>query len=107
MEKKERKKKSPALTLRVTINEKCVQEKNSTETFLTCIRMLGGEKIAPLQDIRANGFPLVVSSKDGRLQMKPLDNKWFVCTHMSTKGKKYILEQIAKRLGVNLRIELI
>jgi len=106
MENRVKRVKSPAKVLRVTIKGKCVQEKNSTETFLTCIKMLGAEKIASLQNIKTGGLPLVVSSKDNRLQMKPLDNKWFVCTHMSTKGKKSLLEQIAKLLDVKLKVEM-
>ena len=48
MEKKERKKKSPAQVLCVTINRKQIQEKNSTETFLACIKKLGAERVAAL-----------------------------------------------------------
>ena len=106
MEYKEKRIKSPAQVLRVTIKGKCIQERNSTETFLACINMLGAEKIASLQNIRTGGLPLVVSSKDNRLQMKPLNGKWFVCTHMSTKGKKSLLEQIAKQMGINMKVEI-
>ena len=107
MENREKRVKSPAQVLRVTIKGKRVQEKNSTETFLTCIKMLGAEKIASLQNIQTGGLPLVVSSKDNRLQMKPLDNKWFVCTHMSTKGKKSLLEQISKQLRIKMEVEIL
>ena len=102
----ERKIKSPAKVLRVTIDGKCVQGKNSTETFLMCINMLGAERIAAMDDIRTEGLPLVVPSLDKRLQMKQLNNNWFVCTHMSTSLKKIRLEQIAQRLGVNMEVEI-
>lgn len=106
MEKKERKKKSPAQVLRVTINRKQIQEKNSTETFLACIKMFGAERVAALPDVKVEGLPLVVPTKDIRLQMRQLDKHWFVCTHMPTKSKKSFLERIAKQLGVNMKIEL-
>lgn len=104
--KKERKTKSPAKVLSVTINGKQIQEKNSTETFLMCIKKLGAEKIASLPSIRTGGLPLVVPSMDYRLQMKQLDRKWFVCTHMSTKEKKVLLERIANLLDVKIEIEI-
>lgn len=106
MEKKERKKKSPAQVLRVTINRKHIQEKNSTETFLASIKVLGPERVATLTDIRVEGFPLVVLTKDCRMQMRQLGKDWFVCTHMSTLGKKSLLERIAKRLDVKIKVEI-
>ena len=107
MEGKVRKKKSPALSLRVTINKKKIQEKNATETFLSTIKALGPEQVANLQDIRIEGFPLVVASMDCRMQMRLLGKGWFVCTHMPTKSKKSLLERIAKQLDVNIKVEII
>ena len=107
MEKKERKKKSPAQVLRVTIHKKQIQEKNSTETFLACIKNLGPEKVAALQDIYVEGLPLVVPTKDYRMQMRQLNKYWFVCTHMPTKSKKSFLERIAKQLGIKIKVEIL
>ena len=107
MEKKERKKKSPAQVLRVTINRKQIQEKNSTETFLACIKKFGVEKVAALPNVNVEGLPLVVPTKDFRLQMRQLDNHWFVCTHMSTNNKKSFLERIAKQLGIKIKVEVL
>ena len=107
MEKKDRKKKSPAQVLRVTINRKEIQEKNSTETFLACIKKLGAEKVAALTDIHVEGLPLVVPTKDYRLQMRQLDKHWFVCTHMPTKSKKSFLERIAKQLDIKIKVEIL
>ena len=103
MERKIRKKKSPAQVLRVTINRKQIQEKNSTETFLACIKKFGAEQVAALPDIRIEGFPLVVSSRDYRMQLRQIDKRWYVCTHMPTKSKKSFLERIAKQLGIKIK----
>ncbi len=107
MEKKARKKKSSAQVLRVTINSKQIQEKNSTETFLACIKRFGAEKVAALPNIIVEGLPLVVASKDSRLQMRQLDKHWFVCTHMPTKNKKSFLVRIAKQLGIKINVEVL
>lgn len=106
MEGKVRKKKSPALSLRVISNRKIIQEKNATETFLAAIKALGPEHVANLQDIRIEGYPLVVSSMDCRMQMRQLGNGWFVCTHMPTKSKKALLERIARLLNVKIKVEI-
>jgi hypothetical protein len=107
MEKNERKKKSPAQVLRVTINRKQIQEKNSTETFLACIKKLGAERVAALPNVKVEGLPLVVPNKDYRLQMRQLDKHWFVCTHMPTKSKKSFLERVAKQLGIKIKVEIL
>ena len=106
MEGKVRKKKSPALSLRVTINRKKIQEKNATETFLSAINAIGPERVASLKDICIEGFPLVVASMDCRMQMRQLSKGWFVCTHVPTKSKKSLLERIAKQLDVNIKVEI-
>lgn len=106
MENKVRKKKSPALTLRVTIRKKVIQEKNATETFLSAIKAMGPERVAGLKDIRIEGYPLVVPSMDYRMQMRQLGKEWYVCTHMPTKSKKVFLEKIAKQLDVKIKVEM-
>ncbi len=107
MENKVKRVKSPAQVLCVTINGKRVQEVNSTETFLKCIKIIGADKIASTPEIQTGGLPLVVSSLDNRLQMKNLDKKWYVCTHMSTKGKKCMLERIAQHLDIDMTVDIL
>lgn len=102
----ERKKKSPALIMKVYIAGKKIKEKNSTETFLSVLRVLGPSEIASMKDVKVDGLPLIVSKKDYRLQMKQLDNEWYVCTHMPTTYKKRMLEKLANRMNIDIRIKL-
>lgn len=102
----ERKKKSPALIMKVNIAGKKIKEKNSTETFLSVLRVLGPSEIASMKDVKVDGLPLIVSKKDYRLQMKQLDNEWYVCTHMPTTYKKRMLEKLANRMNIDIRIKL-
>lgn len=101
-----RKAKSPAKVLEVKINGKIVKEKNSTETFLSVLRILGPQRIAGMRDIRVDGLPLVVSSKDYRMQLSALDKHWYACTHMPTLSKKNLLEKIAKLLDIKIKVEV-
>lgn len=102
----ERKKKSPALIMIVNVAGKRVKEKNSTETFLSVLRILGPETIASMKDVKVDGLPLIVTNKDYRLQMKKLDDNYYVCTHMPTSYKKSLLERLAKRMNVVIHIVL-
>ena len=101
-----RKRKSPAKIMEVIIDGGIIREKNSTETFLSVLRILGVEKIASMKEIRVEGLPLVVSSKDYRMQMNKLDDEWYACTHMPTLGKKRMLELLAQKLGVEICVNL-
>ena len=102
----ERKKKSPALTMIVNVAGKKFKEKNSTETFLSVLRFLGPETIAAMKDIKVDGLPLIVPNKDYRMQMNKLDDNYYVCTHMPTTYKKRLLERVAERLNIDIRIVL-
>ncbi len=106
MSSPKRKAKSPAKILEVKINGKIVKEKNSTETFISVLRILGPEKISEMKDVKIEGLPLVVSSKDYRMQLSALDNYWYACTHMPTKSKKALLERIARLLNVKIKVEI-
>lgn len=102
----ERKKKSPALTMIVYVAGKKFKEKNSTETFLSVLRFLGAETIASMKDIKVDGLPLIVTQKDYRIQMNKLDDNYYACTHMPTTYKKRMLERLAERMNVDIRIVL-
>jgi len=47
-----------------------------------------------------------VKEKDNRKQMNSLGKQGFVCTHLSTIGKKSLLERIAKQLGIKIKVEI-
>ena len=106
MNKPNRKVKSPAKVMVVKINGRTVQEKNSTETFLSVLRILGPHRIAEMKDVRVEGLPLVVSSKDYRMQLSVIDNHWYACTHMPTLSKKRLLELLAQKLKVNILVTI-
>lgn len=106
MEKNLRRKKSPPKTLRVIIKGKVVEGKNATDVFVNSIKAIGPKKIAGLNKFTIDGLPLVVPKKDYRLQMNNLGSHWFVCTHLSTIGKKSLLERISHSLNLNIIVEV-
>ena len=107
MEQVLKKKKSPAKTLHVIIKGKVVEGKNATDVFVNAIKKIGPNKIAELTNYSVDKLPLIVQKKDNRKQMNSLGKQGFVCTHLSTIGKKSLLERIAKQLGIKIKVEIL
>ena len=102
-----KKKKSPAKTLNVIIKGKAVEGKKATDVFVNAIKKIGPNKIAELTNYTIDKLPLIVQKKDDRKQMNSLGKQGFVCTHLSTIGKKSLLERIAKQLGIKIKVEIL
>ena len=107
MELKYKKKKSPSKTLRVVINNKEIKGEKATEVFVNAIKKMGPNKIVELTNYTVDKLPLIVPKRDSRKQMNPLGKYGFVCTHLSTLGKKSILKGIAKSLKIAIEIEVL
>ena len=104
---KQRKPKSPSKALVVRLGNSVIHESTATETFVAVIKEIGPSKVANIPEIRVEGLPLVVSHKDYRMQLSKIDEYWYVCTHMSTANKKSLLERIANKLGLEIKIEMV
>lgn len=107
MEQVLKKKKSPAKTLHVVINRKVIEGEKATEVFVNAINKIGPNKIAELTNFTVDKLPLIVQEKDNRKQMNSLGKHGFVCTHLSTIGKKSLLERIAHSLNLRIKVEII
>ena len=106
MENELKRKKSPAKTLKVIIKGKVIEGKNSTDVFVNAIKIIGPAKIAELNKFTVDGLPLVVSKRDYRQQMNSLGKYGYICTHMSTLGKKSLLERIGHSLNLKIRVDV-
>ena len=107
MEQKLKKRKSPAKTLRVVINNEVIKGEKATEVFVNAIKKIGPNKIVGLTNYTVDKLPLIVQKRDNRKQMNSLGKQGFVCTHMSTLGKKSILKGIAKSLKIAIEVDVI
>lgn len=102
------KKKSPAKQIKVTFkNGPVISEKKPTDTYLMALITIGLARIAKLEDIVVDGYPLVVKKKDHRKQIRNIDETWYVSTHMCTAAKKRIIERVADKLKIKLEVEFI
>ena len=106
MEKESKRKKSPAKALKVIIKGKMVEGKKATDVFVNAIKIIGPAKIAELNNYTIDGLPLIVSKRDNRKQMNSLGKLGYVCTHLSTIGKKSLLERIGQSLNLKIRVEV-
>lgn len=107
MDKEFKRKKSPSKTLNVIIRGKAVEGKNATDVFVNAIKKIGPNRIAEQTNYTVDKLPLIVQKKDNRKQMNSLGKQGFVCTHLSTNGKKSLLERIAHSLNLKITVEVI
>lgn len=75
------------------------------QTLCDTIEKVGAEKVAKL-NIRQSGIDLVSKTEDDFYQQHKIKNDWLVLTHSSTKGKKSHIEEISKRLNLNLKVKM-
>jgi len=106
MENKIKRKKSPAKALKVIIKGKTVEGNKATDVFVNAIKMIGPANIAELNKYTVDGLPLIVSKRDNRKQMNFLGKQGYVCTHLSTIGKKSFLERIGQDLNIKIKVEI-
>jgi hypothetical protein len=106
MEKEVKRKKSPAKTLKVMIKNKAVEGNKATDVFVNAIKMIGPAKITELNKYTVDGLPLIVPKRDNRKQMNSLGKQGYVCTHLSTIGKRSLLERIGQDLNIKIKVEI-
>jgi len=75
----------------------------ASKTLCDTIEKIGIERVAELK-IHQNGTMLVTKAKDARYQQNKISDGYYVLTHSKTEMKRYHLEEISRRLGLNLKI---
>jgi len=98
--------KSQKTRLRVKFsNGKAIEEYFAADTFSLTIKEIGLSKVESLR-LTVRGVPLVGIQRSPDYNQRQIDGK-YVCVHSSTEEKKEMLETIAKRLGIGLKVEII
>lgn len=99
--------KSSKTTLRVKFSDgKIISHRFAYDTLVDTIKNIGHEKVRAL-NIFCCGVPLVSSTKDDYYAQHELTKNVLVMTHSSTKSKKEQLDEISKRLGLGLKVEIV
>lgn len=99
--------KSSKTTLRVKFPDgKIISHRFAYDTLVDTIKNVGYEKVKGL-NIICSGVPLVSDTKDDYYTQHELTKGVLIMTHSSTKSKKDQLDEISKRLGLGLKVEIV
>jgi hypothetical protein len=85
---------------------KIISHRFAYDTLVEVVKLIGYEKVKTL-NIICCGVPLISNEKDDFYTQHEVVNNIFVMTHSSTKTKKEQLETISKKLGLNLKVEIV
>ncbi len=100
------KKKFTLKRLRVTMDDgEVIERKFGLDTFIDVIEKLGIERVKGLNLIR-NAIPLISNSKDPVREQRQL-GQYYIVSHIPTIDKKRVLDQIAKELEIDLKVEVV
>ncbi len=95
--------------LRVTFpNGERIERDSARNTFVETIQKIGIDKVRKL-GLRGNGVPLIDSAprRDGKTFAQQKIQGWYICIYSSTLKKKEQLDEIARRLRIRLKVEII
>ncbi len=103
---KQDKKKLTFKRLRVTMDDgEVIERKKGLDTFFEVIEKLGIEHVKDLNLIR-NTIPLISTSKHPVREQRQL-GQYYIVSRITTRDKKRILDQIAKKLEIDLKVEIV
>jgi hypothetical protein len=92
--------------LKVTLpNGKVIQERKASDTFVKTVEFFGIEAVKSLSLI-TNNAPLI-DIKDSPKYITTQSGRYFVMTHSNTQTKLEQLQQIAKKLGKEITIDIV
>ncbi len=98
--------KAPKTGIRVTFADGAqIDEYYAADTFALALQKIGLARVEAL-GLKPRGVPLVGAAKSDQYPQRRIDGK-YVCIHSSTAEKKEILERVAKKLGVGLKVEIL
>ena len=98
--------KSPSTGLRVTFpSGKIISQETGAQTLVDTIVAIGADRVKALNISRC-GVKLVSYIQNGYYKQHPIHDRLFVMTHTSTMEKKKILDEISRRLQLDLQVEI-
>jgi len=98
---------SPRTRLRVTFGDGSVlEEHQASDTFALVLSRFGLARVEAM-DIYVRNLPLVGSAKSNHYASQTEIDGKYICHHSDNKGKKKLLEKIAKRLSTPIRVEIV
>jgi len=100
----ERRKSWPNMLV-VSINGKTIDHRIAARTFVETLRTVGLDRVRTL-GLRVRAVPLVSRQQHDGYEQWPVEG-WLVVTHSATEEKKEILDEISRRLALDMRVEIV
>lgn len=100
---------APATRLRITFADgSFIQEKNAAETLRRFVTEVGPERVRSL-GMKQNKVPLISNTLDEKYKrtQKSVGNGWYLITNSNTLTKKGVIERIALKFNIKLKVEVI
>jgi hypothetical protein len=101
--------KVPATRLRITLADgRVIQESQAAETFRQFVMMIGPERVRSL-GITQCKVPLISNTLDKKYKraQKSVGNGWYLMTNSSTQTKKRDIENIARKLNIKVKVDIV
>ena len=101
--------KVPATRLRITLADgRVIQESQAAETFRQFVIMIGPERVRSLGMTQCK-VPLISNTLDKKYKraQKPVGNGWYLMTNSNTQTKKRDIENIARKLNIKVKVDII
>lgn len=101
--------KVPATRLRITLADgRVIQESQAAETFRQFVMMIGPERVRSLGMTQCK-VPLISNTLDKKYKraQKPVGNGWYLMTNSNTQTKKRDIENIARKLNIKVKVDII
>lgn len=101
--------KVPATRLRITLADgRVIQESQAAETFRQFVMMIGPERVRSL-GITQCKVPLISNTLDKKYKraQKSVGNGWYLMTNSSTQTKKHDIENIARKLNIKVKVDIV
>lgn len=95
--------------LRVVFDDgRVIENEEGAEVFATFVRMVGWQRVRELGLVIDRG-PMVTNRKDPEREndFREVSTGWYLNTHRSNEGKKIIMLNIAKQLGIKVKVEIL
>jgi hypothetical protein len=93
--------------LKVTLpNGKVINNRYAYETLIQVVEIAGLKKVEELK-LKQVGIDFISQIKDDFYNQHELGNGYYIVTHSSTLKKKQQIEEISKKLGLELKVEII
>jgi hypothetical protein len=99
-------KKNGRSRLRVTLNGEIIEKATSAATFVEALFLMSLDRVAKLNE-NLSGATLVSHQRPKGYQTYSKIGEWYVINHANNVTKKALLEKVADKLSIAIKVEIV